>query len=72
VLGTMQSGGTTVEIPAYSAYLPEPDANIEQMALCAGQSCSLIDAVQPAAEIVSNIVRSASTALERLTAWRDP
>jgi nitronate monooxygenase/enoyl-[acyl-carrier protein] reductase II len=74
VLGTMQSGGTTVEIPAYSAYLPEPDvtADIEQMALYAGQSCSLIDAVQPAGEIVSDIVRSAAAALERLTAWREP
>ena len=73
VLGTMQSGGTSVQIPAYSAYLPEPDvtADIEQMALYAGQSCNLIDAVQPAAEIVSDIVRSASTALERLTACRD-
>jgi hypothetical protein len=70
----MNSGGTTVEIPAYSAYLPEPDvtADIEQMALYAGQSCSLIDAVKPAAEIVSDIVRSALTAVERLIAWREP
>jgi nitronate monooxygenase len=73
VLGTMRSGGTTIEIPAYSAYLPEVDvtADIEQMALYAGQSCSLIDAVQPAAEIVDDIVRSASAAIERLTAWRE-
>ena len=74
VLGTMQSGGTTIEIPAYSAYLPEPGvtADVEQMALYAGQSCSLIDAVQPAAEIVAGIVREASAAMERLTAWREP
>jgi nitronate monooxygenase len=73
VLGTMRSGGTTIEIPAYSAYLPEVDvtADIEQMALYAGQSCSLIDAVQPAAEIVDDIVRSASAAIGRLTAWRE-
>jgi nitronate monooxygenase len=72
VLGIMQSGGTTVDIPSYSAYLPEPDvtADIEQMALYAGQSCSLIDAVQPAAEIVAEIVRGASAAMDRLTTCR--
>jgi hypothetical protein len=39
------------------------------MALYSGQSCSSIDAVQAVAEIVSNIVRSASAAIDRLTAW---
>lgn len=70
VLGAMQSGGSTVEIPAYSAYLPEPEvsADIEQMALYAGQSCSLIDAVQPAAEIVAKIVRDATDTVNRLSA----
>lgn len=72
VLGTMRSGGTSVEIPAYSAYMPEADvtADIEEMALYAGQSCNLIDAIQPAAEIIDEIVRGASAAAERLTAWR--
>ena len=70
VLGTMQSGGTTIEIPAYSAYMPEPEVNadIEQMALYAGQSCSLIDAVKPAAEIVAGIVRDAREIVNRLSA----
>jgi NAD(P)H-dependent flavin oxidoreductase YrpB (nitropropane dioxygenase family) len=74
VLGTMQSGGTTIEIPAYSAYLPERDvtADVEQMALYAGQSCSLVDAVLPAAQIVAEIVRDASAAMERLERWRAP
>jgi NAD(P)H-dependent flavin oxidoreductase YrpB (nitropropane dioxygenase family) len=62
VLGTMQSGGTTIAISAYCAYLPEPEvsADIEQMALYCGQSCSLIRAIKPAAEIVADIVRDAS------------
>ena len=53
--------------------LPERDVSpdIEQMALYSGQSCSSIDAVQAAAEIVSNIVRSASAAIDRLTAWHE-
>ena len=73
LLGTMRSGGTTVDIPAYSGYLPEPDvaADVEQMALYAGQSCGLIDAVQPAAEIVADIVRDASAAIDALTAYRE-
>jgi NAD(P)H-dependent flavin oxidoreductase YrpB (nitropropane dioxygenase family) len=47
-------------------------ADIEQMALYAGQSCSLIDAVQPAAEIVAEIVRDVSAAMERRKGWREP
>jgi nitronate monooxygenase len=72
VLGTMQTGGTTVEIAAYSAYLPEPGvrADIEQMALYAGQSCSLIDAIKPAAEIVADIVRDAADTVAQLNACR--
>ncbi|HEX2541452.1 MAG TPA: nitronate monooxygenase [Caldimonas sp.] len=72
VVGTMQSGGTTVDVPAYSAYLPEPgvDAEIEQMALYAGQSCSLIDAIKPAAEIVDEIVRHATDTVARLHGCR--
>jgi len=42
------------------------------MALYAGQSCSLIDAVQPAAEIVAEIVRDVSAAMERRKGWREP
>jgi len=72
VVGTMQSGGTTVDIPAYSGYLPEPGvrADIEQMALYAGQSCSLIDGIQPAAEIMAEIVRQATGTLTRLNECR--
>ena len=70
VLGTMRSGGSIVQIPSYSAYLPEPEvsADIEQMALYAGESCSLIARIQPAAEIVAEIVRDASETVRRLNA----
>ena len=70
VLGTMQTGGTTVDIPAYSAYMPEAEvsADIEQMALYAGQSCSLIDSIKPAAEIFADIVRDATHTVNRLSA----
>jgi NAD(P)H-dependent flavin oxidoreductase YrpB (nitropropane dioxygenase family) len=70
VLGTMQSGGCTVEVPAYTGYLPEPgvQADIEQMALYAGQSCSLIDSVDPASEIVARLMREATETLAELNA----
>ena len=69
VIGTMESGGKTVEIPAYSAYMPEPNVNadIEQMALYAGQSCTLIDSIKPAAQIVAEIVRDARLTVKRLS-----
>jgi nitronate monooxygenase len=72
VWGTMQSGGTTVEIPAYSAHLPEPGVctDIEQMALYAGQSCSLVDVIKSAAEIMDEIVRDAADTVTRLNACR--
>jgi nitronate monooxygenase len=70
ILGTMPSGGTTVEIPSYSAYLPEPGvtASIESMALYAGQSCSLVHDVKPAAQIIREVMRDAEVALQRIVA----
>ena len=46
----------------------EVHADIAQMALYAGQSCSLIDSVKSAAEIVANIVRDAAEIVNRLSA----
>ena len=70
ILGTMPSGGTRVEIPSYSAYLPEPGvtASIESMALYAGQSCSLVHDIKPAAQIVRDVMKDAEIALQRIVA----
>jgi NAD(P)H-dependent flavin oxidoreductase YrpB (nitropropane dioxygenase family) len=67
-VGTMTSGGRIVEIPAYSAYVPERGASVsmDDAAMYAGECCSLISQVQPAAEIVRSIVHQASTVLEKL------
>jgi nitronate monooxygenase len=68
ILGTMPSGGTTVSIPAYSAYVPEPGvtANLDGMALYAGQSCSLVHDIKPAAQIVGEVMRDAEALLRHL------
>lgn len=70
-VGRMSSGGATIDIPAYSAYVAERGAvaDIDEMALYAGESCTLIDEIKPAAEIVSDILRDASETMTRLSSW---
>jgi len=68
MLGTMLSGGATVSIPTYSAYVPEPgvSASLDGMALYAGQSCSLVNDIKPAAQIVGDVMRDAEATLRHL------
>ena len=65
VIGTMSSGGAEVEIPRYSAYLPEPGvtADLDHMALYAGESCELVNDIKPAGQIVRDLVREARIAM---------
>lgn len=67
-VGRMTTGGKVVDIPAYSAYVPEASAtaNMDDMALYAGQSCALITDVKPAAEVMRDIVNQAALVLSRL------
>lgn len=64
-LGTMQMMGTTVDVPRYAVFPPMPGctADMERMALYAGESCALINDIKPAALIVSDIVREAEAVL---------
>jgi NAD(P)H-dependent flavin oxidoreductase YrpB (nitropropane dioxygenase family) len=68
VVGQMTTGGKVVDIPAYSAYVPEASAtaSMDDMALYAGQSCALITEVKPAAEVMRDIVNQAALVLSRL------
>ena len=70
VIGTMQSGGATVDIARYSAYIPEAQltADVEHMAMYAGQSCELVHGIKPAGQIVHDLVREAGEAMARLAA----
>lgn len=54
VVGTMPVGGQDVELARYSVFPPMEgfDGDQEQAALYCGQSCSLVDDILPAAEIV--------------------
>ncbi len=66
--GTMQIAGTTVEMPRYGVFPPMPGftGNMERTALYAGESCSLINDIKPAAEIVRDVVREATEVLMQL------
>jgi nitronate monooxygenase len=68
VIGSMPSGGTDVDIPRYSAYIPEPGvtADLEHMALYAGESCELVNDIKPASQIVRDLMREADEAVQRL------
>jgi NAD(P)H-dependent flavin oxidoreductase YrpB (nitropropane dioxygenase family) len=70
--GTMQIAGTTIEMPRYGVFPPMPGftGDIERAALYAGESCSLINDIKPAAEIVHDIVREAEETMRSLYALR--
>jgi hypothetical protein len=64
-VATVQIGPTTLDVPRFG-FIPPPataDGDIEAMALYAGESAGLIDAIVPAAEIVARTVRQADELL---------
>jgi len=65
VVGTMQLGGQSVPIERFSVICPSVDTTgrIEAMALYAGTSVSDVDRVQPAAEIIAELVSGAERPL---------
>jgi len=67
-LGTMQIAGTTVEVPRYAVFPPMPgfSGDIERTALYAGESCTLINDIRPAARIVRDVVREAEETIRGL------
>jgi nitronate monooxygenase len=68
VIGTMPLAGSTVEVMKYSAFPPIPGftGDIEYAALYAGESCSLVHEIRPAAQIVRDVVREAEEVLAQL------
>lgn len=66
--GTMLMAGVTLEVPRYGVFPPMPGftGDMERTALYAGESCSLINDVKPAAEIVREIVEEAEATIRGL------
>jgi nitronate monooxygenase len=69
VVGTMSVAGTPVEVIKYSIFPPLPGfiGDLDATALYAGESCSLVHDIQPAAQIVDNLVREAAEILKGMT-----
>ena len=67
VVGAIELGGGTLPIPRYSAIVPSAatTGNIAAMALYAGESVTHVTSVQPAAEILAELVAGAQAHLHR-------
>ncbi|MGH7961225.1 MAG: NAD(P)H-dependent flavin oxidoreductase [Candidatus Binatia bacterium] len=68
IVGTMPMAGTTVEAPKYGIFPPMPgfQGDMEYTALYAGESCSLVNDIKPAAQIVRDLVREAEEVMEKM------
>jgi len=58
-------GGHAVDVPLYGVIPPMPgfSGDIEEYCLYAGESCSAVNDIRPAAEIVERIAKEAERAL---------
>jgi nitronate monooxygenase len=68
IVGTVSLAGTTVEVPKYGAMIPITSfsGDMESVALLAGESCSLVHDITPAAQIVQDVVREAEEVIEHM------
>jgi nitronate monooxygenase/enoyl-[acyl-carrier protein] reductase II len=69
IVGTVSLAGTTLEVPKYGALMPLASfsGDMESIALLAGESCSLVHDIKPAAQIVQDVVREAEEVIEHMT-----
>jgi nitronate monooxygenase len=69
IVGTVSVAGTTLEVPKYGAMLPLSgfSGDMEAIALYAGESCSVVHDIKPAAQIVQDMVREAEEVIEYMT-----
>jgi nitronate monooxygenase/enoyl-[acyl-carrier protein] reductase II len=63
-------GGQMVDLPAYSIFMPMEgfEGDMDRSCLYAGQSCELVNDLQPAADLVTTIAAEAEQALKRVLA----
>jgi NAD(P)H-dependent flavin oxidoreductase YrpB (nitropropane dioxygenase family) len=68
IIGTVPMAETTLEVPRYGVFPPMTGftGDIEHAALYAGESCSLINDIKPAAQIVRDLVSEAEEVLEQI------
>jgi NAD(P)H-dependent flavin oxidoreductase YrpB (nitropropane dioxygenase family) len=68
IVGTVSVAGTTMEVPKYGAMPPITgfSGDMESIALYAGESCSLVHDIKPAAQIVHEVVRDAEEVIAQM------
>src|SRR5262245_34681158 len=68
IIGTMPVAGASVDIVKYMVFPPLTGftGDIDYAVLYAGESCSLVHDIKPAAQIVRDVVREAEAAVEEL------
>ena len=65
VIGTMPVAGEVVELPRYGVFMPLEgfEGDLEHAVLYSGQSCTLVNDVLPAAQIVHDLIQTAGAHL---------
>ena len=68
IVGTVSLAGTTMEVPKYGAMMPITSfsGDMESVALLAGESCSLVHDIKPAAQIAQELVREAEEVIAHM------
>jgi len=68
IVGTVSVAGTIMEVPKYGAMVPIIGFNgdMESIALYAGESCSLVHDIKPAAQIVQDVMREAEEVIAHM------
>jgi NAD(P)H-dependent flavin oxidoreductase YrpB (nitropropane dioxygenase family) len=68
IVATVPLAGTSVELPRYSVMPPMTgfSGDMEYVALYAGESCSLVNDVKPAGQIVKDLILEAEEVVEQM------
>jgi nitronate monooxygenase len=68
IAGTVPLAGTTVQVPKYGSMIPITgfEGDMESVALYAGESCSLVHDIKPAAQIIQDMVTEAEAAIAQM------
>ena len=66
-IGTLARAGQTVDVQKYAAIMltPEFEGSIDHVPMWAGESCSLVNDIRPAAQIVRDVVQEAEEVITR-------
>jgi len=66
VVGTMPVAGEVIELKRYGVFMPMEgfEGDLEEQVLYCGQSCTLVNDIKPAAEIVRTLVEGAEEELQ--------